>query len=90
MKHACIHCKKAHACCSETRPCKRCWNLGLQDSCVDAETVKKRGRKKKDPVSHEQKNVSNNTTDKSVNLNNLPWEKFYANFLKSKMNSIWV
>lgn len=40
---ACIHCKKAHLACDESRPCKRCVKLGKQDTCVD-HVPKKRGR----------------------------------------------
>lgn len=41
-----MNCQKAHACCGDERPCKRCVQLGLTD-CVDAPR-KKRGRKRKD------------------------------------------
>jgi PAS domain-containing protein len=39
-----VSCRKAHACCEDTRPCSRCISHGLQ--CVDVQG-KKRGRKKK-------------------------------------------
>jgi len=33
---ACIHCKRLHAKCSNERPCQRCTQNGLADSCVDS------------------------------------------------------
>ena len=47
IKHvcrACVHCKRAHLACDESRPCKRCVHLGRTD-CVDVEH-KRRGRPK--------------------------------------------
>jgi PAS domain-containing protein len=43
-RKACENCRKAHACCSDSRPCKRC--LSLDISCFDIPS-KKRGRKRK-------------------------------------------
>ncbi|ORY05757.1 hypothetical protein K493DRAFT_344859 [Basidiobolus meristosporus CBS 931.73] len=54
---ACVHCKKAHLACDESRPCKRCVHLG-KSFCVDVEH-KRRGRpklsanKKSAPISKE-------------------------------------
>jgi hypothetical protein len=44
VRVACTNCRHSHACCSESRPCDRCNELGLD--CVASE-IKKRGRKKK-------------------------------------------
>ncbi|ORX92520.1 hypothetical protein K493DRAFT_303261 [Basidiobolus meristosporus CBS 931.73] len=41
---ACVHCKKAHLACDESRPCKRCVHLG-KSFCIDVEH-KRRGRPK--------------------------------------------
>jgi PAS domain-containing protein len=43
-RKACENCRKAHACCSDARPCKRCNSQGLE--CFDVPS-KKRGRKRK-------------------------------------------
>lgn len=43
-RKACDNCRKAHSCCSEPRPCKRC--VGLELECIDTPS-KKRGRKRK-------------------------------------------
>lgn len=43
-RKACETCRKAHACCSEQRPCKRCQSMGVV--CFDLPS-KKRGRKRK-------------------------------------------
>jgi hypothetical protein len=43
-RKACESCRKAHACCGDSRPCKRCQMLNLE--CVDVPS-KKRGRKRK-------------------------------------------
>lgn len=32
-KLACVNCRKAHTACSETRPCQRCQDQGLE--CID-------------------------------------------------------
>ncbi|KAK9721178.1 hypothetical protein K7432_003649 [Basidiobolus ranarum] len=50
---ACVHCKKAHLACDESRPCKRCVHLG-KSFCVDVEH-KRRGRPK---LSTNKKNTS--------------------------------
>ncbi|KAK9761664.1 hypothetical protein K7432_013270 [Basidiobolus ranarum] len=50
---ACVHCKKAHLACDESRPCKRCVHLG-KSFCVDVEH-KRRGRPK---LSTDKKNSS--------------------------------
>lgn len=42
VKAACLHCKRAHAPCSEGTPCQRCISKGLE--CVPAPT-KRRGKK---------------------------------------------
>ena len=47
VRKACIHCKKAHLACDESRPCKRCVHLGKTD-CVDVEH-KRRGRPRGSP-----------------------------------------
>eukprot|EP01080_Neovahlkampfia_damariscottae_P011798 gene11798-5132_t len=47
VTRACKKCKQSHACCDNQRPCSRCVNLGLADSCCDSEQ-KKRGRKRKE------------------------------------------
>lgn len=39
---ACNHCNKAHITCDEARPCQRCIQKGLQDSCTDAPRKKKK------------------------------------------------
>ena len=39
---ACVHCKKAHLACDESRPCTRCSQLGKTD-CIDVQH-KRRGR----------------------------------------------
>jgi PAS domain-containing protein len=46
VRKACTNCQKAHACCEDRRPCRRCTSMGLADQCIDSER-KKRGRKKK-------------------------------------------
>jgi hypothetical protein len=43
-RKACDNCRKAHSCCTDFRPCKRC--ISLQIECQDTPS-KKRGRKKK-------------------------------------------
>jgi hypothetical protein len=43
-RKACENCRKAHACCTEIRPCKRCAQMGIV--CFDMPS-KKRGRKRK-------------------------------------------
>ena len=47
VTRACKKCKQSHACCDNQRPCSRCVNLGIADSCCDSEQ-KKRGRKRKE------------------------------------------
>lgn len=47
VRKACIHCKKAHLACDESRPCKRCVHLGKTD-CIDVEH-KRRGRPRSSP-----------------------------------------
>eukprot|EP01087_Luapelamoeba_hula_P008436 TRINITY_DN20_c3_g1_i1.p1 TRINITY_DN20_c3_g1~~TRINITY_DN20_c3_g1_i1.p1 ORF type:complete len:1301 (-),score=217.38 TRINITY_DN20_c3_g1_i1:156-4058(-) len=44
VKHACYHCKMAHAACDPQRPCRRCDSLGMGDECHDPDP-KKRSRK---------------------------------------------
>jgi hypothetical protein len=44
-KLACVHCRRAHACCDDFRPCSRCLAHGLECKKVEG---KKRGRKKKE------------------------------------------
>eukprot|EP01027_Heterolobosea_sp_BB2_P009851 GEZU01014492.1.p1 GENE.GEZU01014492.1~~GEZU01014492.1.p1 ORF type:complete len:431 (-),score=133.09 GEZU01014492.1:40-1332(-) len=44
---ACQACRKAHACCGDERPCRRCLKFGLP--CIDV-VGKKRGPKFKNPV----------------------------------------
>lgn len=47
-KLACVHCRRAHACCDDSRPCSRCLSHGLECKKVEG---KKRGRKKKEDES---------------------------------------
>jgi hypothetical protein len=49
VRKACVNCQKAHACCEDQRPCKRCVTMGIDDQCFDAER-RKRGRKKKSDI----------------------------------------
>jgi hypothetical protein len=49
VRKACVNCQKAHACCEDKRPCKRCLNMGVPEQCIDTER-KKRGRKKKSEI----------------------------------------
>jgi hypothetical protein len=48
IQNACVHCKRLHAKCNEERPCRRCEENGLADSCVDAPKKQRghRGRRK--------------------------------------------
>ncbi|KAF0979928.1 hypothetical protein FDP41_001081 [Naegleria fowleri] len=36
VKRACVNCKQSHAACDDSRPCKRCVSLKIEDQCVDA------------------------------------------------------
>jgi hypothetical protein len=70
-RKACENCRKAHSCCSENRPCKRC--TSLQMPCFDIPS-KKRGRKRKfnssDSNSEEQNEgeiISSNETIHTTN-----------------------
>lgn len=44
VRRACSNCRLAHAACDNGRPCKRCVEMGKEDSCVDAERKKTRKR----------------------------------------------
>jgi len=41
---ACNHCKRLHAKCSNERPCKRCENNGLAESCIDSPRKPRMGK----------------------------------------------
>jgi len=41
---ACSHCKRLHAKCSNERPCKRCENNGLTDTCADSPRKPRMGK----------------------------------------------
>jgi hypothetical protein len=86
---ACVHCKKAHLACDESRPCKRCLHLGKTD-CVDVEH-KRRGRPKISPEKRKSNNGNNkNSTTAQGTLNshrsnNLPLS---TNIIHSNLNII--
>jgi len=40
IKKACLNCRNAHVKCSDGRPCKRCFQLKL-NNCEDSERKKK-------------------------------------------------
>jgi len=50
VKKACQHCHNAHTACDEQRPCKRCLQYGLEESCVD---IERKTRKKVKSESNE-------------------------------------
>jgi len=41
---ACTHCKRLHAKCSNERPCKRCENNGLAETCIDSPRKPRMGK----------------------------------------------
>eukprot|EP01089_Gocevia_fonbrunei_P001457 TRINITY_DN1133_c0_g1_i1.p1 TRINITY_DN1133_c0_g1~~TRINITY_DN1133_c0_g1_i1.p1 ORF type:complete len:266 (+),score=33.52 TRINITY_DN1133_c0_g1_i1:120-917(+) len=41
VKRACSNCRKAHAGCDESRPCKRCTGSGKDDTCCDVPRKKR-------------------------------------------------
>lgn len=45
VKNACVHCRTSKVACDEERPCRRCVNRGVSESCVDA-PQRTRGRKR--------------------------------------------
>jgi PAS domain-containing protein len=49
VRKACEPCRRAHACCDDNRPCRRCVTNKIEEKCFDAER-KKRGRKKKSEI----------------------------------------
>lgn len=74
VKKACVNCRKAHSCCDDNRPCKRCVDLGIQDYCRDTEN-KKRGRKRKPPVVEESINFENHNHISTFHINDKPDKK---------------
>jgi len=52
-KRACSNCHVAHAACGPGRPCERCRELGLADSCEDLEK-KKRAQKRRIPTAEKE------------------------------------
>lgn len=67
VSRACIRCKQSHSCCGTERPCERCVQLGLGDSCRDSEQ-KKRGRKKKNQEELPQKEIKFEKVNKPSDL----------------------
>jgi hypothetical protein len=45
VKRACLNCRLAHSACGDTRPCKRCIQYGIQDSCIDVSRRNSRSQK---------------------------------------------
>jgi hypothetical protein len=62
-RRACENCRKAHSCCTDFRPCKRC--ISLEISCVDTPS-KKRGRKRKFNTNGEESSDKNQKTQVMV------------------------
>ncbi|KAL9644189.1 hypothetical protein ABK040_005651 [Willaertia magna] len=62
VKKACLNCRKSHSACGNERPCNRCKELGITDTCQDVEN-KKRGRKQK---SNDMVDNNNNNTQNTV------------------------
>lgn len=44
VQRACVNCRRSKTGCSHQRPCKRCVNLGIGDTCVDAPRKRRRER----------------------------------------------
>ena len=50
VTHACLPCQMSHLSCTDTKPCTRCINRGLQHKCIVVpfkREIRKRGRKAK-------------------------------------------
>eukprot|EP01117_Protostelium_nocturnum_P008508 TRINITY_DN3049_c0_g1_i1.p1 TRINITY_DN3049_c0_g1~~TRINITY_DN3049_c0_g1_i1.p1 ORF type:complete len:284 (-),score=130.38 TRINITY_DN3049_c0_g1_i1:69-794(-) len=66
---ACVTCKKDHASCDNNRPCKRCLDRGIADSCEDA-TVKvypsKRSENTKNNTNNDINHHHNNNTNNNA------------------------
>jgi len=41
---ACLNCRKMHTGCDTQRPCKRCTQYGMQDSCIDLDRRRRSGK----------------------------------------------
>jgi hypothetical protein len=59
VRLACTNCRKAHACCDETRPCKRCVKNNLGASCLDLPRRRRTAGSKK---SDEHDEISSSTS----------------------------
>ncbi|KAG2389444.1 hypothetical protein C9374_014004 [Naegleria lovaniensis] len=60
VKRACVNCKQSHAACDDSRPCKRCISLKLEDQCVDA--VRKKSTSQKRKINSKESDEENSTT----------------------------
>jgi len=47
VQRACVNCRRSKTGCSHERPCRRCVNLGIGDSCVDAPRKRRREKSSK-------------------------------------------
>jgi len=73
---ACSNCRKMHAACDMERPCRRCINAGVSDSCFDIPRKKRASKKRKS----EEETIAQNT--------NQNWEENFQDFFQSQQTPI--
>ncbi|KAI8831146.1 hypothetical protein BJ741DRAFT_323293 [Chytriomyces cf. hyalinus JEL632] len=48
-RNACVHCKRSNKKCEDVRPCLRCVQTGMEDSCEDAPRKMRHGQRRRGP-----------------------------------------
>ncbi|KAJ3239183.1 hypothetical protein HDU78_003026 [Chytriomyces hyalinus] len=57
-RNACVHCKRSNKKCEDVRPCLRCVQTGMEDSCEDAPRKMRHGQRRRGPYRRKEEAIA--------------------------------
>ncbi|KAJ3248182.1 hypothetical protein HDU78_001582 [Chytriomyces hyalinus] len=57
-RNACVHCKRSNKKCEDVRPCLRCVQTGMEDSCEDAPRKMRHGQRRRGPYRRKEETIA--------------------------------